>query len=583
MRVGLHQASALAVSACFVLLGACGGGGGGSSGNVANPPPPPPVSNPPLTKAQAYAFLNRTTFGATTAEAQRLIALGDSTNADARWIDEQLAKPASTQLAYVQAAVPNPIPPGFNIGSLNGYRVDVWFQNAVRSDDQLRQRVAWALSQIMVVSQVSLNNYPFGLADYYDMLARNAFGDFRKLIEDVTLHPMMGVYLSMLGNQKPNAALNIRPDENYARELMQLFTVGLVQLDPDGTVKRDAQNQPLPTYEQSVIEGFAHVFTGWKWACAQGSPANCNFNSTRATGANQILPMQAFADQHDTGAKKMLSYPGAAKTTIPAGQTPAQDLKDALDNIVGHPNVAPFLSKQLIQKLVTSNPSRQYVQRISQVFENDGSGRRGNLGAVVKAILLDSEARSGTGASAGKLKEPLLRVTQLWREYNGRAASGRYNVQNPSVVLGQGPLQAPSVFNFFSPFYAPPGEIADQGLVAPEMQIATEFLNTQLTNFLFVQAFCYTTTPVTGCPATFPDSVRQDLVIIDVSAEVALANDSTALVNRIADRLLGAQISPTLAAQAKSMTDLGPTSLPGLRVAESLWLIASSPEFAAQR
>jgi uncharacterized protein (DUF1800 family) len=583
MRVGLHQASALAVSACLVLLGACGGGGGGSSGGVANPPPPPPVSNPPLTKAQAYAFLNRTTFGATTAEAQRLVALGDSTNADARWIDEQLAKPASTQLGYVQAALPNPVPPGFNIGSLNGYRVDAWFQNAVRGDDQLRQRVAWALSQIMVVSQVSLNNYPFGLADYYDMLARNAFGDFRKLIEDVTLHPMMGVYLSMLGNQKPNAALNIRPDENYARELMQLFTVGLVQLDPDGTVKRDAQNQPLPTYDQSVIEGFAHVFTGWKWACAQGSPANCNFNSTRATGANQILPMQAFPDQHDTGAKKMLSYPGATKTTIPAGQTPAQDLKDALDNIVGHPNVAPFLSKQLIQKLVTSNPSPQYVQRISQVFENDGSGRRGNLGAVVKAILLDSEARSGTGASAGKLKEPLLRVTQLWREYNGRAASGRYNVQNPSVVLGQGPLQAPSVFNFFSPFYAPPGEIADQGLVAPEMQIATEFLNTQLTNFLFVQAFCYTTTPVTGCPATFPDSVRQDLVIIDVTAEVALANDSTALVNRIADRLLGGQISPTLAAQAKSMTDLGPTSLPGLRVAESLWLIASSPEFAAQR
>jgi uncharacterized protein (DUF1800 family) len=474
--------------------------------------------------------------------------------------------------------VPNPIPAGFNIGSLNTQRQDIWFQNSVRGNDQLRQRVAWALSQIMVVSQVTLVNYPLGLADYYDMLARNAFGDYRRLIEDVTLHPMMGVYLSMLGNQKPNQALNIRPDENYARELMQLFTIGLVELDADGAVKRDALQNPIPTYDQSIIEGFAHVYTGWKWACAQGSPANCTFANTRATGANQILPMQAFPEQHDTGPKKMLTYPGAVRTQIPAGQTPAQDLKDALDNIVGHPNVAPFISKQLIQKLVTSNPSPLYVARVVQVFENDGTGRRGNLGAVVKAILLDPEARTqATGSAAaiaGKTKEPLLRLTQLWRAYGGAAQSGKFVNINAQNNFGQGPLTAPSVFNFFSPFFAPPGEIADQNLVAPELQIATEFLNTVVTNYMYTQiVFRNSRSGVTN----------PDIVVIDIESDIAVAGDPAALVTQIANRLLAGQISSTLRAQAEANVGRVAATSPAQRVSEALWLIASSPEFAVQR
>ena len=333
----------------------------------------------------------------------------------------------------------------------------------MRGSDQLRQRVAWALSQILVTSQVSLaNRYPFGLADYYDMLAHHAFGDFRQLIEEVTLHPMMGVYLSMLGNRKPNAELNIRPDENYARELMQLFTIGLVELNADGTPKLDAHNQPIPTYDQAVVEGFAHVFTGWHWACTFGSPGNCGFSNTRGTVPNQILPMQLFPEEHDTGAKRLLTYPNAVKSVIPAGQTAEQDLADALDNIFHHPNVGPFISRQLIQRLVTSNPSPAYVARVSAVFDDDGTGQRGNLGAVVRAILLDAEARAPASTAdpdASKLKEPVLRLTQLWRAYDGRAANGRYFNINPSVDFGQGPLQAPSVFNFYSPFYAPPGEI----------------------------------------------------------------------------------------------------------------------------
>ena len=575
---GMASRWRLSLAALPGLLATACGGGGGSGGPVSPPPPPPP---PGVTKLQAFAFLNQATFGATEAEALRLQGLGDSTNAYARWIDEQLQQPVSLQLPHVQAAyaaLPQPVQ---NIGRLNADRVDAWFRNVVNGPDQLRQRVAFALSEIMVVSQLSaLNNAPYALADYYDTLARDAFGDFRQLMQDVTLHPAMGVYLSMLGNQKPDTARNIRPDENYARELMQLFTVGLVELNADGTTRMDAQGQPIPTYDQSIIEGFAHVYTGWNWAGA------ASFGQARPTLQNQVLPMQAYAGQHDTGAKKVLGYAGAALTEIPARTPadPARDLDDALDNIFNHPNVGPFISRQLIQRLVTSNPSPAYVQRIAQVFANDGSGRRGNLGAVIRALLLDPEARgSAPDASiAGKLKEPLLRVTQLWRAYGGRSQSGRYNVQSPADIAGQGPLQAPSVFNFFSPAYAPPGEIADRGLVAPEMQIATEYLSTLVTNYLFVQTYCYTSAPVTGCPTIRP-AVRPDLVFIDISAEAALAGDPAALVDRIGGKLLGGNLSATLQAQARAAAQRAPADMAGLRVAEALFLIASSPEYAVQR
>jgi len=352
-----------------------------------------PTSTPNLriSKADAFRFLNQATFGATEDEAERLMALGDAVTAYERWIDGQMELPPSTQLEYVRAARPIPPPPGFDYSRLHFQRRDIWFQNSVRGSDQLRQRVAWALSQILVTSQISLaNRYPLGLADYYDMLARHAFGNYRELIEEVTLHPVMGVYLSMLGNRKPNPELNIRPDENYARELMQLFTIGLVELNADGTPTLDANDQPIPTYDQAVVEGFAHVFTGWHWACTFGSPRPCNFNTTRGTVPNQILPMQLFPEEHDTGEKRLLTYPNAVNSVIPAGQAAEQDLADALDNIFHHPNVGPFISRQLIQRLVTSNPSPAYVARTSAVFDDDGTGRRGNLGAVVRATQLQA-------------------------------------------------------------------------------------------------------------------------------------------------------------------------------------------------
>jgi uncharacterized protein (DUF1800 family) len=576
------------------MLASCGGGGGSSSGGS----PSAGVAAPPISKVEAFRFLNQSTFGATEAEASRLIALGDSNTAYTRWIDAQIAKPVSLLLPAVEIAYPNPVPTGFNIGSLNAVRLESWFNNVVYGEDQLRQRVAFALSEIMVVSQVgALLNLPNATADFHDMLARNAFGNYRTLLEEVTLHPAMGVYLSMLGNQKAVANTNLRPDENYAREMMQLFSIGLVELNIDGSNRLDASGQPIPTYNQDIIEGFARVFTGWKWACAS-TVTSCTFANTRpqlapVAGYNQVKPMQLFADQHETGTKRVLGYSGAtlANATIPANQQGAQDLKDALDNVFNHPNVGPFISRQLIQKLVTSNPSSAYVQRVAEKFNNDGSGRRGNLEAVVRAILLDSEARgaaTGTQASyAGKLKEPLLRLTHLWRAYNARSASGKIGAARnfaggASAVFGQAQGSSPSVFNFFSPFYAPSGEIADAGRVAPEMQIATEYANTQIAKFLWVQALSRTQLATT---------LNADDMFINTTDELAVAADSEALVNRVAEKLLGGstQISSVLKAEAKAQIErttvpaTNPTTALATRTADAIYLIITSPEFALQR
>ena len=579
------------IAAVLLLLASCGGGGGGSSSS----PTSTVAAPPPISKAEAYRFLNQATFGATETDATTLIGLGDSSTGYSRWIDSQIIREPSLLLPAVETAYPNPVPQGFNVGSLNAVRLERWFANVLQGDDQLRQRVAFALSEIFVVSQVgALLNLPNATASFHDMLARNAFGNFRVLLEDVTLHPAMGVYLSMLGNQKAVTGTNLRPDENYAREMMQLFSIGLVELNMDGSVRTDAGGQAIPTYNQNVIEGFSRVFTGWKWDCPSTLPA-CTFANTRpqvapVLGYNQVKPMRLFTEQHETGSKLVLSYPGAALTnaTIPAGQTGTKDLQDALDNVFNHPNVAPFISKQLIQKLVTSNPSPAYIRRVAERFNNDGNGNRGNLEAVVRAILLDPEARSTpSGNAAGKLKEPLLRLTQFWRAYDATSRSGKLGAAGnfsggASAVFGQAQGSAPSVFNFFSPFYAPPGEIADAGRVAPEMQLATEYLNTQIANFFWTQALSRTHNAT---------NLGVDVMYINTSAELLVAADSEALINRVAERLLGgaAQMSVELKAQAKAQIDrtVVPTTNPGTalatRTADAIFFVVTSPEFALQR
>jgi uncharacterized protein (DUF1800 family) len=469
-------------------------------------------------------------------------------------------QPASLQLPHLQS-----LPRPQFLFELQPDRVDIWFRNALHGSDQLRQRVAFALSEIMVVSQLGvLGDMTYSLGGYYDLLSRNAFGNYRELIEEVTLHPAMGVYLSMLGNERPDPVLNIRPDENYARELMQLFSIGLVELNLDGSVKVDNNGDPIPTYDQSIIEGFAHVYTGWTYA---GAPS---FRQARPTDFNQVIPMQLYPGFHDTGPKRLLGG-----VELPAGQSGSQDLDDALDNVFNHPNVGPFIAIRLIQRLVTSNPSPGYVQRVAQVFNDNGAGERGDPGAVVKAILLDAEARPDMPMELdGKLKEPLLRLTQVWRAYDAQSASGRYPLAAAFVLFGQGPLQSPSVFNFFSPFYAPPGEIRNSGLVAPELEIASEFQNTYVTNYWFIQTF--------GLNQTNPD-LQEDDIFIDISEEMAIAANADALVDRIADKLLGGDISAPLRQEIVDIMALIPDTETALRAAEAIYLIVSSPEFAYQK
>jgi uncharacterized protein (DUF1800 family) len=536
-------------------LAACGGS---SSGSTSPPPPPPPPPPATVSMTEAFQFLNQATFGATEDETQRVVAIGIET-----WIDEQLQMQASLQLPHLLS-----LPTPQFAGELQADRVDIWFRNAINGQDQLRQRVAFALSEIMVVSQLgALIDAPYALGDYYDTLARGAFGNYRDLIENVTLHPAMGVYLSMLGNERPNPVLNIRPDENYARELMQLFSIGLVELNADGTQRLNAQQQPVPTYDQSVINGFAHVYTGWHYA---GAPSFEQAPQLVRSLTSQITPMELYPPFHDDGAKKLLNG-----VTLAPGQPGETDLADALDNVFNHANVGPFVSVRLIQRLVTSNPSPGYVQRVAAVFDNNGFGVRGDLGAVVKAILMDDEARPALPMEIdGKVKEPLLRLTQLWRAYDATSASGVFPLAASYIIFGQGPLQSPSVFNFFSPFFAPAGEIRDSSFVAPELEIATEYQNTFVTNYFFLASF--------GLNSANPD-LEQDDVFIDISAEMTIAGDTNALIDMVSGKLMAGNISTTLRSEMERMINIIDVADTANRTAEAIFLVVSSPEFSYQR
>jgi uncharacterized protein (DUF1800 family) len=372
----------------------------------------------------------------------------------------------------------------------------------------------------------------------------------------VTLHPTMGLYLSMLGNQKPDAATNRRPDENYAREIMQLFSIGLVMLNADGTVRDGnpglAGVQPIPTYDQNAIRGFAHVFTGWKWMECDGSVETrpweweyCYPEEQHLATSGWRASMRPTDWVHDRGAKRLVSYQGVGAGTVlelPANGTAREDLEDALDVLFGHPNVGPFIVKQLIQRLVTSNPSPAYVARVVAVFENDGSGERGDLGAVVRAILLDAEARSGHRRGFddyGKLREPLLRRTHVLRALRAASRSGRFYEWGMDEGYGQSPLRSPSVFNFFRPDYRPPGETADRGLVAPEFQITTDTLVMATGNSLAGQIYWN---------ASDNDDAGDETLLVDIETEEAFAENAAVLVDRYDTLFMNGQMSGAMRA-----------------------------------
>ena len=545
----MHFSRTTIVTISLLLLSSCGGGGG-SSGSTTPVPSGETPTAPVISVAEAHRFLRQASFGPTPAEVDNVRNIGFEA-----WIDQQLLETPSLQLPYMDDLEE---PENNREGQTN--RLDAWFRNVLNGEDQLRQRVAFALSEIMVVSdQGNLFNFPNGLANYYDELTLHAFGNYQELLKAVTLTPAMGLYLSMLGNQKPDKAMNIRPDENYAREVMQLFSIGLVMLNENGSTILDQNNQPIPTYDQSIIEGFAHVFTGWTFYGSE------SFNQPSYIFR---LPMTAFQDFHDEGEKRLLN-----EVVLPAGQTAEDDLDAALENIASHANVPAFISRQLIQRLVSANPSAAYIGRVAAVFIDDGYGTRGNLSAVVKAILLDPEARAEPAdANSGKLTEPLLRLTAVWRAFDASAANNRYLFAYPEFSFSQAPLRADSVFNFFRPDFAPPGEISKLGLVSPEMQITNETTSVTVNNYLALAIFLQHSAVAEKDEAT---------IYIDIESELALVDQPQTLINQVADKLLGGNISEQLRSETASMMEHWDTQAG--KVVEAIHMIATSPEFAVLR
>lgn len=550
--------------------------------------------------AEAARLLDQATYGGRVSDITHLRAIG----VDA-WLQQQFDAPISLQKPYLDWLRAQ------GQGVYQAQRQEAWFIHAAQladpSDpgnahrDQLRQRMAFALSQMLVVSDrnASLELQPWALADYYDVLARNAFGNYRTLLRQVTLHPAMGRYLSMLGNRKPDATLNIRPDENYAREVLQLFSIGLHQLHPDGTPVL-VNGQRVPTYTQAQVRGFAHVFTGWNFAgCTLASYANCEPGVPEH--AAWTSPMAAVEAMHDhTTAKQLLVYPGVALPggMLAPGGTAVQALDAAIDNIFHHPNVGPFVAHQLIQRLVTSNPTPAYVQRVASVFDNNGQGVRGDLRAVVRAILLDVQARDGhrlAPTTFGKLRDPISKLVRLWRITDARSVNGRvFRWSHIRDQFGQLPLNAPSVFNFYRPDYAQPGEIRDAGLVSPEFQIATD---TQLVSapdelgwriFLFYVGSRYSVVWENNAPVPHE-------TLMDYSTLKTLASTPAQLVDHLDLVLMARSMSPSMRSLLiNRLHGTPPDSIPGQpagapqdvplwRVQQALYLIVNSPEFNIQR
>jgi uncharacterized protein (DUF1800 family) len=507
-----------------------------------------------ISDGAASRFLAQASMGASRAEMARVQALGYE-----GWIDEQIAMaPSPSRWDWLLAH-------GFDDAAYRytqqGFDSASW-SKLISSPDTLRQRVALALSEILVVGidGLKLGGWSsFAAAYYEDLLEENAFGSYRKLLQDVTLSPAMGMWLTYRGNLKANPGTGSLPDENYAREIMQLFTIGLVELEPDGTPKIFG-DAPQDTYSQSDVMGLARVWTGWDYDLAGGTQATPDFKGR---------PMRQFAARCETGEKTFLGV------TIPSGTNGPNSMRIALDTLFRHPNVGPFIGRQLIQRLVTSNPSAAYVARVANAFKNDGTNVRGNLGAVIKAILLDDEARISNPDDTrfGKLREPILRFTNWARAYNATSPSGTWavgNLSSPATQLGQSPLRAPSVFNFFRPGYVPPNTaMGNNGLLAPEFQITNEISVVGYVNFMnrVVKAGIG---DVTG----------------DYSSLLPLANQAAALLNEINVVLAAGQVSATnlaIMADAIGSMPAGTAAALSNRICAALVMVLASPEYIVQK
>lgn len=451
-----------------------------------------------------------------------------------------------------------------------------FFSNALYGADQLRQRVAWALSQIFVTSGQPYP-YAFWMSPYQQLLYGRAFGNFRQILRDVSLSPMMGRYLDMVDNRcqlrtpaDPNVCKNgrtVKPNENYARELLQLFSIGTVMLDTGGSPVLDEEGRPIPTYDQDTVEEFSRALTGWILA-AQHAPGIPNYNEPMGVRVDG----QAVEDYHDKGPKTLLNG-----FQLPGGQSAEEELNAVLDNLLSHPNVAPFISKQLIQKLVTSNPSREYVTRVAGVF-NTSLGSDTQLQDVVRAILLDPEAREGLPSEPayGHLLEPVLAMTRFLRAFDvtsdGVLASinlgGAYQIG--AAQMEQDVFRSPSVFNFYSPDYQVPGA---PGVLGPEFEIYSSMTALRRANFFSRLIFL-------GIPA---GGDRPSGTSIDLTPYVDLASDPAALVQRLNALLLHDSMPADMYEKiSEHVARLSESDLL-LRAQHAVYLVATSAHFQVER
>ncbi len=509
-----------------------------------------------LTSKQAARLLTQASFGPTPDSVNSLTG-----QTAANWISDQMAMPsAATYVDEVQTWFDKGSSYRPGNGGTNytpNWLIHKYWSLTNSAPDQLRRRIVHALMQIFVISLEDSTLYdaarPFG--QYLDNLGKHAFGNFRNLLEDVALSPAMGIYLSHIRNQKADPATGRMPDENFAREVMQLFSIGLYQLNLDGSLKLDSNGKPIETYTNDDVVGLARVFTGWSWDMPDGSNANNTFKwggpgryDTVGDARFDIRPMRIYPTFHETGVKSFLG------TTIAAGTSGPASLAIALDTLFNHPNVGPFIGKQLIQRLVTSNPSPAYVEAVAMVFNNNGSGVRGDMAAVIRAILLHPQARDEPAGEFGKLREPSLRIAQAIRAFGATSLTGRWMIGRSERSLLQAPLLSPSVFNFYRPGYVPPNtQIANLGLVAPEFQIADE---TTIVNWInYVWALVQWGQGWTGTGGDIPLAMqnKQD-VTIDFAATStpwgqAVATSDAAVVDQIDLLLFSGHMSVTLRGQ----------------------------------
>jgi uncharacterized protein (DUF1800 family) len=513
-------------------------------------------------RADASRLMFQATFGARPSDIDTVVNRGAS-----GWIDDQLNNaPASrytprdwASLTRPDTCMNNTAPPltALSYCARDNYSLfqtqREFFQHAINNSDQLKQRLAWSWSQFFVVNAAEVG-LAYGMGDYQQMLRDNATANFKTLLTKVTLHPAMGRMLDMANNLKPDAARGITPNENYAREIMQLFSLGLYQLNNDGTLKRDAKGLPIDTYSQEEVEDLAHVFTGWTYPTVPGQTAR-GLNPANTKGV-----MEERVAQHDTSARTLLGG------TVSAGLTQSQRLDKALELIFNHPNVPPFVSKFLIQQFVTGEPSPSYVDRIAKVFQNNGAGVRGDMKAVVKAILMDIEAR-GAGKWApnyGHQSEPVLMMTRLARAMYAQT-DGVY-FRTTTGAAGQSVFSAASVFNFYPPDYT----LTKSGVIAPEFALYNTSSAISRVNAAYGTIFGNITPDATVLGATGTQ--------FDLSTYAALASNPAALLDRMNDLLFAGRMTASTRAIIQPAIEAVNASDVTARVKTALYLSIIAPE-----